>query len=346
MKPPVCPRVWEAEALEDRRLGDADRESFERHLTRCLECRRALSDLEAVRETMRALPVRSQTPIARHRVRASILREANRHVTHAPLARRAPMFAAVALLGVGALLLASHWRAKPSTPAPPSASIAAGPLFHVAPEAAARWNIRASGAATVVALEEGRVAFKVAHLEPGQRFSVALPDGEVEVHGTQFVVDVAVNRTKSVTVSSGTVALRLGGQNELMLLAGDRWTSPVIDEPAVPDGGSREAASIASHPTHATLQRPIVAGAAERFDDAMSRFSAGQFGDADTRFASFIHDYPTDSRCEDAAFLRAVARSQLGDTEGAATLAVKYLRAYPEGLRRAEAQHLIDADER
>jgi TolA-binding protein len=230
--------------------------------------------------------------------------------------------------------------------APPSARVAASPIFHVAPEAAARWNIRASGATTVIALEEGRATFNVAHLESDQRFSVALPDGEVEVRGTEFLVDVAMNRTKSVSVSSGTVALRLAGQNEVKLLAGDRWPSTVPDETSVQDGGAPELTQVASRPSHGTPPRPIVVGPAERFDEAMSRFSAGQFGDADARFGAFIHDYPADSRCEDAAFLRAVARSQLGDTEGAAALAAKYLRTYPHGLRRAEAQRLIDADAR
>jgi hypothetical protein len=53
-----------------------------------------------------------------------------------------------------------------------------------------------------------------------------------------------------------------------------------------------------------------------------------------------LHDYPADPRCEDAAHLRAVAHSRMGDAAGAAGLARTYLAAFPRGLRRIEAADL------
>jgi hypothetical protein len=49
---------------------------------------------------------------------------------------------------------------------------------------------------------------------------------------------------------------------------------------------------------------------------------------------------PGDPLVEDAHFLRAVARSRSGDADGAAKLAKEYLRKFPDGLRRREAEKI------
>jgi hypothetical protein len=88
---------------------------------------------------------------------------------------------------------------------------------------------------------------------------------------------------------------------------------------------------------------PTSTSSSEQSDDfarALAAFQRGDYGEADQLFARFRSRRPRDARSEDAAFLRAVARSRAGDTAGAARLAAEYLRAFPKGLRRAEAERL------
>jgi outer membrane protein assembly factor BamD (BamD/ComL family) len=75
----------------------------------------------------------------------------------------------------------------------------------------------------------------------------------------------------------------------------------------------------------------------------MTAFQRGSYAESDRLFSAFRGRHPRDARNEDAAFLRAVARSRLGDTAGAAAFAAEYLRAFPGGLRRAEAERLQGA---
>jgi hypothetical protein len=79
------------------------------------------------------------------------------------------------------------------------------------------------------------------------------------------------------------------------------------------------------------------------FDAAVASFEAGDLERADAELARFGRTYPEDARSEDAAYLRAVAHSRMGDRTGAAKLARAYLAAYPTGLRRPEAQRIADA---
>jgi len=80
--------------------------------------------------------------------------------------------------------------------------------------------------------------------------------------------------------------------------------------------------------------------ASQRFADAMAALARGDHGRADALLAAFVADFPDDARAEDAAFARAVARARSGDRAGAAVLARDYLRRFPEGLRRREAERL------
>jgi TolA-binding protein len=85
-----------------------------------------------------------------------------------------------------------------------------------------------------------------------------------------------------------------------------------------------------------------VGSAGARFAEAVAAFGAGDYGRADALFGTFARDFPTDSRAEDATFLRADARAKRGDKAGAAAGARLYLRAYPNGLRRPAAERLAE----
>ena len=72
----------------------------------------------------------------------------------------------------------------------------------------------------------------------------------------------------------------------------------------------------------------------------MSAFTGGDEARADQLFANFIRDFPRDGRAEDAMFLRAKSRARRGDSAGAAAIARDYLKIYPRGFRRPEAERL------
>ena len=78
-----------------------------------------------------------------------------------------------------------------------------------------------------------------------------------------------------------------------------------------------------------------------KFDEAIGRFVRGAYAQADVELRAFADELPLDARCEDAAFLSAVARWRLGDGSAARARADRYLTAYPAGLRRSEAQHIL-----
>jgi TolA-binding protein len=97
-------------------------------------------------------------------------------------------------------------------------------------------------------------------------------------------------------------------------------------------------------PSASAEAAPPTAGA--RFAEAMGAFSAGQHARADALFAAFVRDFPRDGRAEDATFLRIEVRARRGDAAGARAAARDYLRAYPRGLRRPEAERIAGGADR
>jgi outer membrane protein assembly factor BamD (BamD/ComL family) len=73
----------------------------------------------------------------------------------------------------------------------------------------------------------------------------------------------------------------------------------------------------------------------------MAAFGAGDYGRAEALFRAFERENPGDARVEDTTFLRAVARNRRGDEAGARAAARDYLRRYPAGFRRLEAERLL-----
>jgi hypothetical protein len=333
---PACPRLWEVEALEDDRLCGADRAAFERHLGVCDACRRERAAFDDLRRTMAALPERPASTIEHHRLRSVILREANRQVFSASNGRRRWVlaFAAVVTVAAGAAVVVGVGVALRPKPAAERIEVEPqAPKFDVAAGERAVWHAKTDGSATTVDVVDGTLSFHVPHLERSQRFVVTLPDGELEVRGTRFTVDVVSSETASVRVTEGTVALRTGSDREILLGAGERWTRP-----APPAAAASTASAHASKPY---VPAPVSA-AGQRFDDAMASYRAEDFRRADLEFERFLREYPADSRCEDAAFLRAVLHLRMGDRDGAASLARDYLATYPDGFRRTEARHIIE----
>lgn len=371
MKRPECSRTWQAEVIEDGRLSGPDRASFERHVEVCAICTREVCSLARIRSAAAELPVLESAPLERRRLRNELLRRAN-EVTqraprpHASWARVVAWGAAFAAAIVVAVLVA---RSSARIPAGPGANEATLPVtiaavdvptFQITPSERSAWRTVERGPTVRLAVERGAFEFDVDTLRAGQRFLVSLPDGELEVQGTRFMVHVSEAATLRVAVTEGRVALRLAGRGEMVLVAGDAW--PVVsteptragarDEhqeigraPAVSRSGARprsgpeaptaSSASAAGAPRSSSKES---AGAA--FAAAMAAFSIGDFGRAERLFLVFEQQHPRDARAEDAAFLRAITRSKRGDDAGARALARDYLDRYPAGLRRLEAERL------
>jgi len=388
-----CPRAWEAEAVEDGRLAGADGASFERHAATCPTCAHEVEAIASLHRAMREIPPPEVTPLELRRMRVRLLQQAHARRIHSrPRPGRAWILAGITALVAIALVVAvptGHFGSRRAIPARATAS-AAGPVFDVVNIAGAAVTSGTDGGVTRAVLSDGVAAFHVEHVAPALRFLVALPDGEIEVRGTRFVVSVAEGRTRSVDVVEGMVVLRLRGDAERQLGAGARWSAPApasspvaeakeLDRtqasrdatpaprkaapdafppaPAMPaplrriasetspaSAASSEAARpdarLAANERFAANER---LAANERFASAMAAFGAASYAQADDLLASFALDFGGDARAEDASFLRAVARSRMGDEAGAASLAGAYLRSFPLGLRRREAEELTRA---
>ena len=362
----TCERIVDAEALVDRRLDGGAQSALLAHAETCDACARELMALRQVDATMRALPALETTPAETRRAHARLTRVLERageaRVSH----RHAHLMFAAATVAILAFFVERNFfrdavTTRVQTVVTP-AVVASAPTFDVANVDSAVWQSKVDGNVARSALSDGVAGFHVQTLHAGQRFLLALPDGEIEVHGTRFVVSVRHGATESVEVSEGLVALRLKDSPERLLHAGERW--PEIAPPSAPSSASSSAApasAVAAHdPVAAPVPRPIRTAtppvgstaatgpvpavgenAAERFVAATGAFQSGSYARADTLLAGFLHDFPNDPRCEDAAFLRAMAHTRTGDREGAAKLAAAYLQSFPRGLRRPEAEQLV-----
>lgn len=354
-----CSRAWQAEAVEDGRLSRADAESFQRHAATCDYCACEIRALETLRNVGERLPILRATPLEQRRLRQSVLRAANDLALHPGRPRRRPALALGAFAAVVVVLLV-FWL---SGPRGHGAAVATGaPTFQMETSDGAAWSSLSRQATARLLLKNGRFEIAVDKLTAGQRFILELPDGELEVKGTRFVVEVHSAKTQRVRVHEGRVALRLRREPALLLEAGDAWptvaatrVAPPVQVPAPPAQEPTEARASRPRVLQATPTPPArgtasaaqasaaapAAPTADAFAQAMSAFSAGDFGKAERLFTAFEHAHPADARVEDATYLRAVARARRGDVAAARAIARDYIRRYPNGLRRAEAERLL-----
>jgi TolA-binding protein len=359
-----CARAWQAGAVLDGRLTGTDRASFERHAATCSVCSHEVRVLAALGTALERKPAHQLTPLELRRRRGRLLERANALVVRAPERGLSTLrYAAVAAAIL--LVIAIGWGVRSSDRHQPMAAAAAiaTPTYRLSTSSRA-WQILEKAASVRIELREGQFEFAVDKLSSGQRFLLALPDGELEVQGTRFTVDVAERRTRSVSVQEGRVALRIAGQGDRILLGGEAWPLAADSTDAAADEGHEASRQVARPPASGAHRKPAPdppdAGVSDRkapgsepaadagsapsahgeFTLAMSAFSAGDFARAEALFVAFEQHHPGDGRVEDSTFLRAVARSRRGDTVGAKALAQQYLHDYPKGLRRLEAERL------
>jgi ferric-dicitrate binding protein FerR (iron transport regulator) len=383
---PRCDWSWMAEALEDGRLHDHERPAFQRHAAACTGCRHAAAELATLRDLMRALPAPGPSDFDHRRERRRLMARA-RGLLGAQI--RPPRHAwglaalAAALLmatgGAAVHLLSGRVVEKPAGNTVAVSAAAAAPRYEITSLEDASWTDHEEGSTARIALARGSAAFHVHRLGSGQRFLVALPDGEIEVRGTRFVVDVEDHRTRYVVVMEGKVALRQAGGAENVLIAGQRWDAPPARPPttttttppppvsrverprpaqgggpkalAPPSGGPRRLAAAAADrprdetpssppPSASPPASPPASAASDLFARGIQAFRGGRYEQAEALWREFLGGHPHDARAEDAMFLCIVGRARRHDAGGAAALAREYLTRFPRGMRRREAEAL------
>jgi hypothetical protein len=345
----TCERLWQAEAIEDGRLDGSDRLSFEKHARACVICAKELGALARLRETMQRIPALSSTPFEHRRRRVDLLRQANGRAVNRngnALVRRWIWLAAALSIGVVAVVLRPLLGHVPSA----TESGLGPPSFEVDDVDGAVWSSEVVGQAIHARLSDGAASFHVEHTRVGQRFLLQMPDAQVEVHGTRFRVKVRAGATHRVEVSEGIVALRLRGEPERLLRAGETWDAVAPGEPLSLDtAGIANAIPLENQDASASSDRSGARSAPDSrstgaqhdaFSAAVAAFRSANYRKAEQMLDRFLEESPRDARIEDAWFMKAVARSRTGDTDGAAQLARAYLLRFPNGLRRLEAEKI------
>jgi hypothetical protein len=369
MKRSACPLAPQAEALEDGRLSSAERASFERHAASCAQCASELRALVRLRHGAEWLPESTPTPLEHRRQQRALLRRASELRQRGPVQPRRRTFALVLscalVVAVGIGFALGAWRSGSE------ASVAlAAPTYRLDASPGASWQTIEAGAALRLRLGSGSFLLEVDKLTAVQRFVLELPDGELEVIGTQFGVRVEPEGTRRVEVTEGRVALRLRGALPISLGAGESWAAereaaraaePRPEPAAEPTSTPAPAAAAPSERSLARARqtalpetkRALAPPSAERaatagthnvdFARAMAAFAAGDYGLAERLFQEFERRHPADARQEDSTFLRAVARARRGDAAGARATAREYLERYPNGLRAPEAERMAES---
>jgi hypothetical protein len=224
MSPETCHRVRDALSAGNV-WGDA---ALLEHAKECEVCTSELAVLKKRREFRDAFPVLS-----------SIADESRRAPTPAAnpnranlAASRRHLFVMLAALVVIILYVTRRGPFRPPSRPIEGPSTSKPPKFQISNLENALFESKVEGETVRSTLTRGIAAFHVEPLRERQRFLLGLPDGDLEVRGTRFVVTIERGKTELVDVAEGAVALRLHGREEMLLTAGQRWPA-ASDRPTV-----------------------------------------------------------------------------------------------------------------
>jgi hypothetical protein len=218
MSADTCSRVRDALAV-GQVWGDA---SLLEHAKDCEVCTSALAALKKRRDFRDAFPVLSSIADQSERSPTRARTDADEARLRASRRRLYLMIAAVvAMAGFFARPGVFDASSKPREGEEISAMKA--PTFRISNIENALFESKVEGGTVRSTLTRGVAAFYVERLGPDQRFLLTLPDGDLEVRGTRFVVSIEGGKTHSIEVSEGAVALRMQGRAEVLLGEGERW---------------------------------------------------------------------------------------------------------------------------
>jgi FecR protein len=213
-------------------------------------------------------------------------------------------------------------------------------------------------------LRSGKVALKVPHLGPRQYLAVETSDAVVEVHGTEFSVQVEpavaadALATTRVYVVEGVVSVTHHGERKL-LTAGQSWVTPIATAAEVPDAveahpsvpelaPSTPGPSAAATTPVKRVEAPQLSPAAQDLAEQNRLFAAAQRARIEGRNGAALEGFDTLSRRFPRSELAQNARvekfrllASSGRGPEARRAAASYLGSYPNGFARAEAQALL-----
>lgn len=208
--------------------------------------------------------------------------------------------------------------------------------------------VEGAGLLEAFSLERGAIDARVAKLAPGERFLVHTPDAEVEVRGTHFRVRVVEadasclgGTVTRVDVTEGVVAVR-HARVETPVGPGSSWPPGCVPARASPTPAQ------APTPAPAVAPKASSASASSTLADQNALFAraiaAKQRGDASDAIADFdklLATYPGSPLAESAAADRMRLWNGIDRRRGAEA-ARDYLKRWPDGLVRAEAQAVAE----
>jgi hypothetical protein len=347
-----CQRLWEVGPYRDGAFGAKDAASFERHVRGCPQCREQLRLDERLSALVAELPGAGPGDIELRRTRARVLRTvamgpAPRTVS--PSGRMAVAFPVLAL----ACACAVWWMGPRPGPAGGSSATDEVRLVDLSsrPDEASpppetwtgsveartesRWSRAREAGIERVTLEDGVVRVHVRHLGRGERFLVALPDGELEVRGTTFEVAVQNGTTMHVRVDEGVVELRLRGHDGVRLAADENWSRGFLSSASTDPTGA------ASNPPAAPTATSSGGPPSSTYAMAIQLMREERNEEAARAFHDVLTSAPTSSQAEDASFLQAVALARAGQTDAAADAAERHLARFPSSFHRRDAAMLV-----
>jgi hypothetical protein len=221
------------------------------------------------------------------------------------------------------------------------------------------------GRTQIFALSIGSLQAEVAKLRPDERFLVRTTDAEVEVRGTSFLVDVVApdrqcgeGTTTRVTVSEGVVVVRSQGREEAVH-AGESWPRGCRSAVATPSASHHVASkrpnrveSAAPTPSAVSANTdmavtPRVASPSSTLAEENNLFAEGVFARRNgqlalalTKMDRLLEAYPSGHLAENAAAER-LRLLRVLDPARAAVAARQYVRQYPAGFARADAEAIL-----
>lgn len=197
------------------------------------------------------------------------------------------------------------------------------------------------------ALEEGSLFAQVHKLGPADRFVVATPDTEIEVRGTAFRVSLVApdpgcgaGTPTRLEVVEGVVAVRHGGV-ETRVARGGSWPRCAPPTPAAAATALEPPRPAATHAAHAASSSHL-AEQNDLFDRAMRDKREGRPADALATLDRLLAAYPDGPLAESAGVERMRLFAASGDPR-AKDAARAYLRRFPRGFARAEAETLASS---
>jgi hypothetical protein len=207
------------------------------------------------------------------------------------------------------------------------------------------------GSTQLFSLGSGGVVAHVAKLHAGERFVIRTDDAEVEVRGTSFRVAIAApdprcgNGTITrVNVYEGVVTVR-DAAGQTFVHPGESWPEGCGAAAPAPAGIPSSPGTTAEAPAHLPAARPPapssdLAVQNDLFEEAMDAKRRGDVRGAVAAFDRLLSRYPTCPFAESADVERMNLLADY-DRVRAEEIAGGYLRRYPDGFGRAEAEALV-----